>query len=204
MSLTSRRRRTLDRTIRSVRDTRLVVIATEGAITEKQYFSMFSRLSPRVHIRILETPGGACAPRSVLDRLRAYREEYELGADDVLCLVIDRDRWPDESLSDVAAQAHNLRFLLSLSNPCFEVWLYLHLSDVSSSMRNRTCRQIESELRTLLPGYNKTNLNLEQFAPYVDTAVQRAKDMDVHPDERWPNQIGSRVYRVIQAIHNLR
>lgn len=103
MSLTSRRRRTLDRMIRSVRDTRLVVIATEGAITEKQYFSMFSRLSPRVHIRILETPGGASAPRSVLDRLRAYREEYELGADDVLCLVIDRDRWPDESLSDVAA-----------------------------------------------------------------------------------------------------
>ena len=78
MQLTSRRPRPLDRRIPHLRDTRLVIIATEGECTEKQYFSIFERKSTRVQVRVLETTQGMSAPKHVLDRLRRYRREYEL------------------------------------------------------------------------------------------------------------------------------
>jgi len=53
VSLTSRRKRPLKRDIKHLRDTRLVVIATEGHCTEKQYFEIFERRSSRVQVKIL-------------------------------------------------------------------------------------------------------------------------------------------------------
>jgi len=73
MSLTSRRKRPLDHTVAHLRDTRLIVIATEGEKTEKQYFSMFQSL--RVQVRVLHTEEGFSAPKHVFDRLSDYRRQ---------------------------------------------------------------------------------------------------------------------------------
>jgi len=200
MSLTSRRPRPLDRTIPHLRDTSLVVIATEGQCTERQYFSIFTGKSSRVQIKVLRTDSGMSAPKHILDRLRKYRREFELGPGDALCLVIDKDRWPDQQLRNVAKEALRLRFELAVSCPCFEIWLYLHHADPTPDMETMNSRQVEEALRKLLHGYDRTNLDVKKFEPSVQTAVNRAKALDINPDDRWPNRFGTRVYRVIQAI----
>ena len=48
MGMTSRRKRPLDHAIPHQRDTRLIIIATEGEKTERQYFSMFRNVRVRV------------------------------------------------------------------------------------------------------------------------------------------------------------
>lgn len=200
MSLTSRKKRPLDREIPHQRDTSLVVIATEGTLTEKQYFTMFQRKSSRVQVKVLQTEEGLSAPRHVLGRLSQFRKDSDLGQGDALCLVIDKDRWPDAQLAEVAAAASKRHFVLAVSHPCFEVWLYLHHADPPPAMRSMSSQAISQALRHLLGGYEKTNLRTELFEPHVDDAVARAQALDEQPADRWPNQLGTRVYRVIHAI----
>lgn len=201
MSLTSRRRRPLDRAIPHLRDTRLVVIATEGARTEKQYFTIFQGRNSRVQVHVLPTAAGASSPAHVLDRLREYRRQYDLGRGDVLCLVIDTDRWPDKQLGKVAAAAFKCNFVLAVTRPCFELWLFLHHADPVAGMDAMNSNQIEAELRALLGGYDKSNLQPAKFEPHVQRAAERAIVLDVRPEDRWPNRLGTRVYRVVQAIN---
>lgn len=200
MSLTSRQKRPLDRTIPHQRDTSLVVIATEGTSTEKQYFEIFRRKSSRVQVRVLQTEGGLSAPRHVLARLSRFRKDFDLGVGDALCLVIDKDRWPDAQLAEVAAEARQRKFELAVSRPCFEVWLYLHHADPTPAMRSMSSQAIEHALRDLLGSFEKTHLRTELFEPHINDAVARAQALDVQPSDRWPNQLGTRVYHVIHAI----
>ncbi len=200
MTLTSRRSRPLDRTIPHLRDTRLIIIATEGERTEKQYFDIFARKSTRVQIKVLETEDGESAPKHVLRRLKQYRADYQLGKSDELWLVIDKDRWPDEQLSQIAAESNRSHFGLAVSRPCFEVWLYLHHSDPPAEMYGMSSNQVEDALRTLLSGYNPSNLRVDQFEPRIGEAIQRARALDTSPAARWPNQLGTRVYLVILSI----
>jgi hypothetical protein len=203
VTLTTRRRRPLNRGIPHLRDTRLVVVATEGERTEKYYFSIFERRSSRVQVRVLETRQGESAPRHVLARLRRYAREYELGSDDVLCLVIDEDRWPGDQLGEVAAQALQRGYELAVSCPCFEVWLYLHHADPTPSMATMNSRQVQDELRRVLGGQDGAHVQLEEFERRVSDAVRRARDLDRHPTERWPRRPGTRVYRVIDRIEEI-
>lgn len=199
MTLTSRRKRPLDRSIPHLRDTRLVVVATEGD-TEAQYFQMFQRQSSRVQVIALPTEDGRSAPKHVLNRLRGYRREYDLAPEDILGLVIDEDRWPKEQLADVAAKCLQQGIELAVSCPCFEIWLYLHLADPPRRAGVMDCKAVKSELRKLLGAYNSSNLRVEDFAPFVDDAIQRARSLDTNEDMRWPGRPGTRVYRVVEHI----
>ena len=203
MPRTSRRTRPLDRTIPYQRDTRLVVIATEGQYAEPQYFNIFRRVSSRVQVKILETTDGKSSPAHVLARLKKYRIRENLRPDDELWLVVDKDRWTDAQLDQVAAEAHRLRFGLAVSRPCFEVWLYLHHADAPTQMAEMAGHLVKDALRTMLGSYNEQNLQIDRFRPLVDDATRRARALDLNPGERWPNTLGSRVYRVVETIKNL-
>lgn len=198
MSLTSRRRRPLDRSVKYLRDTRLVIIATEGRKTEQQYFSLFQSL--RVQVKVLPTgDDNRSSPDQVLDRLRTFHEEYDLGGGDELWLMVDVDRWGDAKLAQIAREATQTGFKLAASNPCFEVWLLFHY--VESIVNSSRCRDIESRLRQVLGGsYNKSRLNLEQFSDRVETALVHSQQGDKHPRSRWPHQVGSHVYRVVNNL----
>jgi len=202
LTLTSRRRRPIDRSIPHLRDTKLVVIATEGD-TEAQYFEMFSRLSSRVQVIPLPSKDGLSAPRHVLARMRDFRRANDLRGEDSLCLVIDRDRWPEEQLAEVATHCCQLSILLAVSCPCFEVWLYLHHADPPQDMADMTGQEVKQALRQLLGQYNETNLRWDDFEPHVAQAVGRAKALDVDKEARWPCGLGTRAYRVVELIVEL-
>jgi hypothetical protein len=156
--------------------------------------------SRRVQVKILETTEGYSAPAHVLQRLRDFRETYDLGPEDQLCLVIDKDRWPAGQLGEVAAQSRAGGFLLAVSRPCFEVWLLLHFTDLPEDHQRKTCRHFKQLLKSVVPAYDGTHLDPMVFAERLDSAMKRARELDTAPDARWPNTCGTRVHRVIEAI----
>ncbi len=198
MTLTSRKKRPLDRTIPHLRDTRLIIIATEGEKTEKQYFESYLFRSSRVQVRILETTEGLSAPKHVLKRMRDFAKDFNLQPDDQLWLMIDKDRIRDEHLSGICSESRSVKFNLALSNPCFELWLYLHIDNWSGG--NVSSKQIEIDLRDKIGSYNKSNLDIDKYSDGINSAIDRARNMENKKDTRWPSNPGTHVYRVVEEI----
>lgn len=200
MNLSFRKPRPLDRTIEHYRDTRLIVIATEGECTERQYFEMFREHSSRVQVLVLETHQGKSAPKHLFERLARFKRQHNLIKGDQLWLVLDKDRWPESQLSEIAGKAHQHNFNMAVSTPCFDFWLYLHHSDNVGGMEHVSSQDMKKALRNVLGSYNPSNLNTDQFLPHVELAVERARRLDSFPSARWPNSLGTHVYRVVQSI----
>ena len=206
MGITSRKKRPLDRRIEHERDTSLVIIATEGEKTEKQYFESNLFRSTRVQVQVRETKDGKLAPKHVIDRLEEYASKYQLDEGDQLWLVFDCDQWPKKQLDEVYRQAQQKlsgkAIQLAVSNPSFELWLYLHHADWTGS--SATPKEIESALREILGGYNKTRLKPEDYEGHVDIAIERAEGLDTQRTGRWPKNPGTHVYRLVRAIQQLK
>lgn len=196
--LTSRKKRPLNRTIPYLRDTKLIIIATEGEETEKQYFSIFH--STRVQVQVLPTTDSKSSPEYVLQRLKEYKDEYELDDDDELWLMIDVDRWGSKKLSAIANESVKHQLKLAISNPCFECWLYLHFDVIRTPL---TCRQINEQLKEKLDGFNKIKLDVARFKDKIDDAIRNSKMIDGNSAARWPLSVGTHVYKVVQSIKKL-
>ncbi|MEI7188393.1 RloB family protein [Dickeya dianthicola] len=208
-----RERRKFDR-ISGVKNPSLIVIACEGEKTEQQYFSSISErcneLGSRLQLKILEPrQEGYSAPKYVLDQMDKYRKDFGINKHDELCLVIDRDEqaWAEAAISEVAQHCHAKQYVLALSNPCFELWLLIHYCDIStiddqeknSILRNKN-GFMKKKIREVIGEYNSSSINIDHFWDLTRTAIDRAKNLDINPSERWPNEIGSRVYIIMEKI----
>lgn len=194
------------------------MIATEGEETEKQYFEDLTSKdwypNPRVIIEVLERSSSASNPKRILKQLDERHKKRGLQFDDELWLVIDRDKqsWTIEEIASVAQVCVQKGYYLAVSNPCFELWLLLHIKSLEeysddilqefldnkkvTSSRSR----LEKELILLLGRYNKSNLETALFLPFVKKAIENAQKLDRHSEQRWPNQLGTRVYRLVEKI----
>jgi hypothetical protein len=191
------------------RDASLVVIACEGAETEPDYFNgLKGQLhSPRLHVEVLgrEDPGHS-SPEHVLRMLAAFDERYRIRPGDALWLVADRDRqsWSDEMLSDVATACRQRRYLLAISNPCFELWLLLHFEDVPSQPEPRRLELHQNQdglLKRLIAARRRPyTSDFEMCAPYVPDAIRRARALETNPEDRWPQGLGTHVYRLVEDL----
>ena len=184
------------------RDASLVVIATEDRYAGKQYFDALKANglvdTGRVCVVVVPTEDCRSNPRAVLDRLSAMRIVGELKAMDQRWLSVDRDRWPDKVLADVCRECQQKGWYVAVSNPCFEAWLLLHHSDAALPL---TASECEVQLRSLLGGYNKTQLRSEIYTfVTVSGACARARALDAQPGDRWPQQPGSRLYRLVEPM----
>lgn len=199
MLQTSRKKRPLDRSTEPVRDARLIIIATEGRKTEKQYFDHFR--SRRVQVKVLPTDkNNHSSPQHVLERLESFEKSYDIAADDELWLMIDRDRWPEVNLKQVAKSALEKKYKLAVSNPCFEVWLLCHFQPLPPAAKN--CDTIKTVLKTVLGGsYNKSRLDVSIFKDKVSVACHMARTADINPNFRWPKTVGTHVYKVVDSIN---
>jgi hypothetical protein len=197
-----------------LRESRLIVIAAEGTHTEKAYFEELAvaYYNPRVHVEVLDHPTTASAPEHILALLDGFRKAYKIRPDyDELWLVVDVDRWGEEKLSNISALCLQKMYQFAVSNPCFEIWLLLHLRALdeydeatlaefrlNQKINDRT--RLDRELVNLLGGYNKSEPEIPRFLPHIDIAITRAQQLDLYPDQRWPNDLGSRVYLLATRI----
>jgi hypothetical protein len=107
----------------------LFVIATEGSITEPQYFTIFNNDQTTIQVKCLKNKTNS-SPQQVLKKMQEYLLENELKKTDQAWLVVDKDEWQDpqlELLYQWSQQANN--YGLAVSNPKFEYWLLLHFED---------------------------------------------------------------------------
>lgn len=203
------------------RDARLIVIASEGKDTERIYFKALAKeyTNPRVHVHILkrsEDEKNNSSPEHVLEQLNEYKCQYELEADDELWLVTDKDHWTEAMLSRVATECmQDVSMHMALSNPCFELWLLLHLVDVASLTPEEQRLWIENRrkskssnpylkvlLRQKMGSYHESAYDVLTLIQHVEVAIERAMLLDKNPADRWPQTLGTRVYLLAESVMN--
>jgi hypothetical protein len=154
-------------------------------------------------------------PDAVLEELNKFKQKYKLNSTDELWLVIDFDRWGDQKISRIARLCSQKGYYFAVSRPCFEFWLLLHVKSITDYQprelieleKNQKYPQAKSkrtrvdyELLQMLGKYNKSNIDIDAFLPYVKFAITQAQNLNSSSQDRWPQTLGSDVYRLAQSI----
>lgn len=212
-----RTRRSFERP-EGIRSAKLIVVASEGRKTESIYFEALrdTIALSNVIIEVLKRDDNHSSPDNVLAQLKDFKSQYSLEDDDELWMVIDRDKWTEKMLSDVARQCGQDKYLhIALSNPCFELWLLLHLEDVSAMNEEDKTKLRENKreskngvpwlkkrLRKRMGAYQESSYDTAVLLPHLQSARNRAEQLDVRKKHRWPQDIGTRVYKIIDSINS--
>lgn len=205
MYITSRKKTMIGHRSTLNRDASLIVIAVEGRKTEKIYFDSFCFKRSRIKIKVLASEDNKSAPVHVLSRIKEYCESLQLKEKrDQFWLVVDKDRWKEWKLASIYSEIRKMKksdWRIAISNPSFEVWLYLHVGDLNDEIKNG--KTAKSMLRSTIGVYNEKNLDMDLFCSGVDKAIERAEKLDSNYDCPWPPNPCSRVYLLIKEINNL-
>lgn len=197
---------------------KMFLLAYEGNETEPTYFEALKN-DYRFNNEIIEivslrrdAKDTKSAPKYVFENLEKIKNEYDLGNNDELWMIIDRDRNGNniEKYSTKCKSEPN--FYFALSNPCFEFWLLLHLKDISEFtevelnliFENRKVGSKKTYLKKLLSnilpdGYNEANLQPERFLQHIEVAIDRAKAMNIETED-YPKTLGTDIYKLIEKV----
>jgi hypothetical protein len=104
----------------------------------------------------------------------------------------------------VATGCRQRGYFLAISNPCFELWLWLHFEDVPNQPEARRRELYENNdrlLKSLVATQRRPYASdFEICAPYMNDAIQRARALDASPQDRWPQGLGTHVYRLVEDL----
>lgn len=150
-----------------------ILIDTNGKSTEPDYFNALKFLPWAQAARVVVVFTNGAPVEVVRDAARRKRaSEF-----DQAWAVCDVDEFPTEKATAVARTGG---VGLAWSNPCFELWLILHLAGHTSHLENgeRACERIS---RLLGRDFDKTELNFPAFEAGIADAVERAKLLEPPP-----------------------
>lgn len=110
-----------------------------------------------------------------------HLEHEGLKSSDEAWLVVDKDQWTDEQLTQLhqwSLQQENYGF--ALSNPKFEYWLLLHFEDGTGVTSSRDCTE---RLKRWIPEYDKGSIrgksarhkSIMPFAVQGNGIIRRAR-----------------------------
>ncbi|MEA1875414.1 MAG: RloB family protein [Bacteroidota bacterium] len=199
---------------------KVFAISTEGTSTEVRYFEGFNQhsnhlnIQGRVLVDVLERQDPEdtkSAPQYILSLLDEYVDESGIDSDE-LWIVFDRDRQNNskEQVLETINQCQQRGYNVAFTNPCFELWLLMHVSDLSDydhailldnpkdSVRAKK-RFIDKEISRLIGGYRKKNLQFDRFMPFLEQAVAHAELHCSNPIEL-ADQLGTSVGRLVGEI----
>ena len=192
--------------IKPFRDASIILVASEGEKTEKQYFEFSFFRHRKVVIETIPSKDGKSAPNWVLENLKDAVKKRSLShkQQDHLWVVIDRDEWKPEDLLELKNQrCESLPINIALSNPCFELWLLLHHAALPEKPLSCQNDALVNELRTILGEYNKSNLKEEHYIHGLDHAIAEAKKT-TYESSGFPSNPGTDVYKLVELIQSLR
>ena len=182
------------------------LIVTEGKVTEPEYLKGFKETTrnSRVHIRVV---GGAGVPKTIVESAKELKNKAEKRArrekddnllyDKVWC-VFDFDEHPN--IPDARQMARDNDIELAVSNPCFELWLWLHFAD-QPGMQHR--HDLQSMMKQHIPNYDK-HLDYSDYADGYAAAVRRAGrlDADAEADDDEGRNPTTSVWRLTESIRS--
>ncbi len=158
----------------------IILVVTEGEATEPEYLDGFARAfhNPRVRVQVV---GGAGVPKTIVETAKELKRGAErqaerehddnLSYDEVWC-VFDVDQHPH--IPDAQQMARDNGILLAISNPCIELWLWLHFSE-QPGIQHRN--DLQKMMKQHVPGYDK-HVEFKDYASGYDDAVRRARRLD--------------------------
>lgn len=163
----------------------VILIVTEGALTEPQYFAHYRNRQTNIEIRVIggRTGGGETDYTSLIRKAAEYKNKNQMSESngDAVWVVADGDvnynspdpvREKDLMLAKARKQADAKGIRLAISNPCFEFWYLLHFQYTTRYFRDYTA--VENALTTYLPDYEKSDDVYSQLCERTDTAIQNA------------------------------
>lgn len=202
---------------------KLFILSFEGETTEPCYFEDF-RTSPYFNdsglievIPLKKADNTGTDPISVKKLLKKAKNEFSFKKTDEFWLIIDRDHWEtthkhsfDSLVIDCKAEKN---FYLAMSNPCFEIWLILHLKDISEFTEDEQLAILENKKVSIRKnhidavlgelqgkGYKK-KADPKIFLPLTGIAIERAKALDMM-EEDYPTKIGTHLYKLVEKLIN--
>lgn len=158
----------------------LILIITEGKVTEPDYLDGFAKAceNPRVRIEMVEDAGDpraivrAAKSRKLAAERRSRQEQDDnLKYDQVWC-VFDVDEHAHRTEAKQTATKNGLS--LAVSNPCFELWLWLHFADQPGMQTSQDLRKM---MKRHVSDYDK-GVNYADYAAGYEAAVVRASRLD--------------------------
>lgn len=196
---------------------KIFILAFEGNVTEEQYFTEFKDSNKfnddLIYLHLLKRAKSdtKSAPKHVFNKLKSEaKDEYNFGKGDELWMIIDKDRW--KNIPEIVQDCNDLEnMFVAVSNPCFEIWLLLHIKDIQEygpdeltlilENKKKSARRnyIDTKIFEILGSYNKVNLKAHQFLPNIDAAVERAKRLDNRLED-YPTGLGTHVYKLIEKV----
>lgn len=161
------------------------------------------------------------SPKYVLERLENFKKEkhhiyeFEKHPEDEFWLVLDVDDHTEPSrineFKTVLKQCNDKGIQYAVTNPFFEFWLYLHHFDVSEDdwgHANRVgddhFRRKMSDAGIILGGNDHKVPKADDYTKEnIALAAARAKGLHTNLLERWPMELGSHVYRLVEKFFEL-
>ncbi len=182
---------------------KLFLIASEGAETEPCYFEELKLRVSRdsiIRLKWVANPKHKSHPKAVLKRLRAAAKDEGTKLGDELWLIIDRDAWNEADLDEVCNDAKKHGFHVALSNPCFELWLYLHHQDNRHFIDRHQCQRELGNVCKSYATHGKSGYDAKSLVAEIDKAIIRAKKLDARPHDPWPRTQATRVYLLVEKL----
>ncbi len=175
------------------------MVATEGARTEPIYLDQFQPgREGSFRLKLLKNHNHKSRPLDVLQRLIEHERCKLEGPNTEYWAVIDHDAWSAAELDEVSREiAKHENYHLALSNPCFELWLWLHLKPNRPFADRHDCQR---SLCREWPEYAKGDYDASKLMPLVLQACERAKELDTEPDAKWPDEQATWVYRLVERL----
>ncbi len=153
---------------------RRFTIFCEGENTEPDYFRALERKYRRQALIGLEiVPVGVpmTIARQASARMKKQRQN-SFDENDQVWAVFDRDEHPNHEAAIRMCEEN--RVGVARSNPCFEVWLILHVDDYDRSDHRKA---VQRHLKTLRPEYDPANgksCDCDHLVKSVEQAEARA------------------------------
>ncbi len=175
----------------------MFVIAAEGSVTEEEYFNLFNNDQAVVKVKCLKGTNRT-SPAQVLKRLTNFLREQSLRKLDEAWVVVDKDQWAEADLYALQAWSKKKEnYGLAVSNPKFELWLILHFFSAEGITTSRHC---DEKLKKKFPGFDKHIEGRQFTAKNIQSAIERAKELDQPRCKDWPKGPGTTVYKVVEKI----
>ncbi|TRO66784.1 RloB family protein [Christiangramia sabulilitoris] len=185
------------------RSASMIIIGYEGSKREPKYFNKVENdfLESNVaFIHPLPPLNGESAPIRVLERVKTFVEDPTRGVNiedgDQVWFVLDVDRYPIEQYEAVKeyCDLDEKRFL-AISNPSFEVWLWMHLDD-PDNITSKTSKQLKNELheKCIEQGFGGN------WSDYIKEAIKRGAAFDTEEENFIPVENTSRVYKLLEEL----
>ncbi len=199
------------------------VIASEGRLSEPQYFGHIAsfldstkKLGKQVIVEPLYRKDNASDFRRVLSLLDEYKSKYDLKEGDQLWCLVDADKWPEKNMAEAQRLCKQKEYEFCMTNPCFELWLLLHHLDfktldeaakndlLKNAKASASKNHLEQVLRAILKkefgeSYRKgaiSKIHLEK----IPFALQQAFELELEQNHWTFDAFCTRIHVLLQQI----